>query len=528
MNKLIFILLSFLFVMGNEYCQASGHRSLKEELVHGKWVNKTGGYIPNAVGVSDRTVDRYKTYSFLDDGTFTMDSIKQRYTGTWTLNGDTVVMNYNPKVITEFKQNLDPNGNGGYLTHDVTVNLGERKAWFAEDMLHFSCPTMNAVHNSDAVAGMKNFWEFTGFANATWKNLVMILVALGFIYLAIRFDYEPMLLIPIGMGIIIGNIPFYMGEAFNLKLGIYEPGSVLNILYSGVINGWYPPLIFLGIGAMTDFSSLISNPRLMLLGAAAQLGIFVTFLGALWLGFAPPEAAAIGIIGGADGPTAIYLTSKLAPNLLGPIAVAAYSYMALVPVIQPPIMKMLTTQKEREIVMKQLRKVSKTEKIIFPIIVTVFVSLLLPSAAPLIGCLMLGNLMRESGVVERLSKTVQNELMNITTIFLGVSVGATSTATAFLNYQTLAILVIGILAFALGSAGGVLLAKFMNLFTKNKINPLIGSAGVSAVPMAARVSQTVGQEANPGNFLLMHAMGPNVAGVIGSAVAAGILLSFLG
>ena len=246
------------------------------------------------------------------------------------------------------------------------------------------------------------------------------------------------------------------------------------------------------------------------------------------LGFNYAEAGSIGIIGGADGPTAIYLTSKLAPNLLGPIAVAAYSYMALVPVIQPPIMKMLTTQKEREIVMKQLRKVSKTEKIIFPIIVTVFVSLLLPSAAPLIGCLMLGNLMRESGVVERLSKTVQNELMNITTIFLGVSVGATTTATAFLNYQTLAILVIGILAFALGSAGGVLLAKFMNLFTKNKINPLIGSAGVSAVPMAARVSETVGQEANPGNFLLMHAMGPNVAGVIGSAVAAGILLSFLG
>ena len=299
-------------------------------------------------------------------------------------------------------------------------------------------------------------------------------------------------------------------------------------IYKGVDWVIFPPIIFLGIGAMTDFGPLLANPKSFLLGAAAQIGIFATFLGALVLGFNYAEASSIGIIGGADGPTAIYLTSKLAPNLLGPIAVAAYSYMALVPVIQPPIMKMLTTQKEREIVMKQLRKVSKTEKIIFPIIVTVFVSLLLPSAAPLIGCLMLGNLMRESGVVERLSKTVQNELMNITTIFLGVSVGATTTATAFLNYQTLAILVIGILAFALGSAGGVLLAKFMNLFTKNKINPLIGSAGVSAVPMAARVSQTVGQEANPGNFLLMHAMGPNVAGVIGSAVAAGILLSFLG
>lgn len=303
---------------------------------------------------------------------------------------------------------------------------------------------------------------------------------------------------------------------------------MLDYIYLGVKLGIYPCVIFIGVGAMTDFGPLLANPKSFLLGAAAQIGIFATFLGALVLGFNYAEAGSIGIIGGADGPTAIYLTSKLAPNLLGPIAVAAYSYMALVPVIQPPIMKMLTTQKEREIVMKQLRKVSKTEKIIFPIIVTVFVSLLLPSAAPLIGCLMLGNLMRESGVVERLSKTVQNELMNITTIFLGVSVGATTTATAFLNYQTLAILVIGILAFALGSAGGVLLAKFMNLFTKNKINPLIGSAGVSAVPMAARVSQTVGQEANPGNFLLMHAMGPNVAGVIGSAVAAGILLSFLG
>ena len=303
---------------------------------------------------------------------------------------------------------------------------------------------------------------------------------------------------------------------------------MLDYIYLGVKLGIYPCVIFIGVGAMTDFGPLLANPKSFLLGAAAQIGIFATFLGALVLGFNYAEAGSIGIIGGADGPTAIYLTSKLAPNLLGPIAVAAYSYMALVPVIQPPIMKMLTTQKEREIVMKQLRKVSKTEKIIFPIIVTVFVSLLLPSAAPLIGCLMLGNLMRESGVVERLSKTVQNELMNITTIFLGISVGATTTATAFLNYQTLAILVIGILAFALGSAGGVLLAKFMNLFTKNKINPLIGSAGVSAVPMAARVSQTVGQEANPGNFLLMHAMGPNVAGVIGSAVAAGILLSFLG
>ena len=293
-----------------------------------------------------------------------------------------------------------------------------------------------------------------------------------------------------------------------------------------------PRIIWSGASAIHGFNSrsvqLYCRNNCNALYHYQQLGIFATFLGALALGFTYAEAGSIGIIGGADGPTAIYLTSKLAPGLLGPIAVAAYSYMALVPVIQPPIMKALTTQKEREIVMKQLRKVSKKEKIVFPIVVTIFVSLLLPSAAPLIGCLMLGNLMRECGVVDRLSKTVQNELMNICTIFLGISVGATTTATAFLNFQTLAILIIGILAFSIGSAGGVLLAKFMNLFTKNKINPLIGSAGVSAVPMAARVSQNVGQEANPGNFLLMHAMGPNVAGVIGSAVAAGILLSFLG
>lgn len=369
------------------------------------------------------------------------------------------------------------------------------------------------------------FLTYTGVYNATPGHLIMILVGLLFIFLAIKYEFEPMLLIPIGFGILIGNIPF---KDAGLQVGIYEQGSVLNILYQGVTSGWYPPLIFLGIGAMTDFSALISNPKLMLIGAAAQFGIFGAYTIALQMGFEPNQAGAIGIIGGADGPTAIYLTSKLAPGLLGPIAVAAYSYMALVPVIQPPIMKALTTQKEREIVMKQLRKVSKKEKIVFPIVVTIFVSLLLPSAAPLIGCLMLGNLMRECGVVDRLSKTVQNELMNICTIFLGISVGATTTATAFLNFQTLAILIIGILAFSIGSAGGVLLAKFMNLFTKNKINPLIGSAGVSAVPMAARVSQNVGQEANPGNFLLMHAMGPNVAGVIGSAVAAGILLSFLG
>ncbi len=387
---------------------------------------------------------------------------------------------------------------------------------------------------------MVKFINDTGFArlvDGNWLCLVMIAVACVLFYLAIVKKFEPLLLLPIAFGMLLTNLPgagLYHAELFEGGhvhwANFVDANNVglLDYIYLGVKLGLYPCIIFIGVGAMTDFGPLLANPKSFLLGAAAQIGIFATFLAALCLGFNFQEAGSIGIIGGADGPTAIYLTSKLSPNLLGPIAVAAYSYMALVPVIQPPIMKALTTKKEREIVMKQLRKVSKTEKIVFPIVVTIFVSLLLPSAAPLIGCLMLGNLMRESGVVERLSKTVQNELMNITTIFLGVSVGATTTAAAFLNFQTLAILVIGVIAFGLGSASGVLLAKFMNLFLKNKINPLIGSAGVSAVPMAARVSQTVGQEANPGNFLLMHAMGPNVAGVIGSAVAAGILLSFLG
>ena len=311
---------------------------------------------------------------------------------------------------------------------------------------------------------------------------------------------------------------------------LYKTGGLIDFLYLGVKLGIYPCLIFIGVGAMTDFGPLIANPKSFLLGAAAQLGIFATFLGAYALGFAPNECGSIGIIGGADGPTSIFLTARLAPDLLGPIAIAAYSYMALVPVIQPPIMRALTTKEERMIKMSQLRQVSKTEKIIFPIVLAIVISLLLPSAAPLIGCLMLGNLMKESGVVDRLSKTVQNELMNIVVILLGVSVGATATASSFLNERTIFILILGILAFSFGSASGVILAKIMNLFAKegNKINPLIGSAGVSAVPMAARVSQVEGQKANPSNFLLMHAMGPNVAGVVGSAVAAGILLAFLG
>ena len=375
------------------------------------------------------------------------------------------------------------------------------------------------------------------FAEGGWKFAAMIALACFLLYLAIKKQFEPLLLLPIAFGMLLTNLPG--ADMFHPTLfdegqidwyDLYKTGGLLDFLYIGVKLGIYPCLIFIGVGAMTDFGPLIANPKSFLLGAAAQVGIFATFLGAYALGFEPNECGSIGIIGGADGPTSIFLTARLAPELLGPIAIAAYSYMALVPVIQPPIMRALTTDKERKIRMSQLRQVSKTEKILFPIIIAVVISLLLPSAAPLVGCLMLGNLMKECGVVDRLAKTVQNELMNIVVICLGISVGATATAASFLNFKTLGILVLGILAFSCGSAGGVLLAKFMNLFAKegNKINPLIGSAGVSAVPMAARVSQTVGQEYDKSNFLLMHAMGPNVAGVVGSAVAAGILLAFLG
>ena len=396
---------------------------------------------------------------------------------------------------------------------------------------------------------LENFYSEMGFTSffvgTGWKNLVMLGVGCVLLYLAIKKEYEPLLLLPIAFGMILTNLPgagLFHTEMWNEEFlnpdspyyhsyrHVLAEGGLLDILYIGVKAGIYPCLIFLGVGAMTDFGPLIANPKSLLLGAAAQLGIFATFIVTQMdvFGFTPNEAASIGIIGGADGPTAIFLTTKLAPHLLGPIAVAAYSYMALVPVIQPPIMRLRTTKKERMIRMKQLRTVSKKEKIIFPIVVAILVSLILPSAATLIGCLMLGNLMKESGVVDRLSKAAQNELNNIVVLFLGTTVGATATAEAFLNWQTLSILCVGIVAFGVGSAGGVLLAKLMNLFLKEKINPLIGSAGVSAVPMAARVSQTVGQKADPHNFLLMHAMGPNVAGVIGSAVAAGILLSFLG
>ena len=409
--------------------------------------------------------------------------------------------------------------------------------------------------------GIKSIAMSTGLAQGEWKQYVMIAVACLLLYLAIVKQFEPLLLLPIAFGMLLTNLPMgglYSEPTYNIyktleeatayasqfgreiSVGIdpatcdtiykvfAQKGGLLYYLHLGVELGIYPPLIFMGVGAMTDFSPLLANPKSLLLGAAAQLGIFITFIGAKALGFTAAEAGAIGIIGGADGPTAIFVTSRLAPHLLGPIAVAAYSYMALVPVIQPPIMRALTTKKERMIRMGQLRQVSKTELIIFPIAVTIIVSLLLPDAATLIGMLMLGNLVKVCGVTERISKTAQNELCNIVTIFLGLSVGATTNGTNFLTSQTLFILVLGVVAFAFGSAGGVLLAKLMNVLSGGTINPLIGSAGVSAVPMAARVSQKVGQEEDPGNFLLMHAMGPNVAGVIGSAVAAGVFIALFG
>ena len=387
----------------------------------------------------------------------------------------------------------------------------------------------------DAVTGIATESGFAGLLE-TPGYLIMIIIACVLLYLAIVKQFEPLLLLPIAFGMLLANLPF--GGVIHMEFFLTESGHpdfmrVLNeggladMLYLGVKLGIYPPLIFLGIGTMTDFGPLISNPKSLLLGAAAQLGIFTTYIGAKFLGFTGPEAASIGIIGGADGPTAIYVTSKLAPHLLGAIAVAAYSYMALVPIIQPPIMKALTTKKERQIVMTQLRTVSKTEKILFPTICTIIISLLIPSAVPLVGMLMLGNLMKESGVVDRINKTAGNELMNIITIFLGVSVGCTTSADTFFNLQTGYIILLGLIAFCFGTAGGVLFGRLMCWATKGKVNPLIGAAGVSAVPMAARVANKVGQAENPQNFLLMHAMGPNVAGVIGSAVAAGILINML-
>ncbi|HHZ06089.1 MAG TPA: sodium ion-translocating decarboxylase subunit beta [Clostridiales bacterium] len=403
---------------------------------------------------------------------------------------------------------------------------------------------------------LQGLYTNSGLSSLVWQNFVMIIISIFLIYLAIKKQYEPLLLLPIAFGMLLVNlfpaimaapettmvsVSDYMashgGEAGNYATTVMDGvqyynvpsnGGLLYYLYQGVKLGIYPPLIFLGIGAMTDFGPLIANPKSFILGAAAQIGIFITFFGAILLGFDAAQAGAIGIIGGADGPTAIFVTSKLAPELLGPIAVAAYSYMALVPIIQPPIMKLLTTKKERSVVMEQLRPVSKLEKIMFPIVVTIIIAIFLPDAAPLVGMLMLGNIFKESGVVDRICKAAQNELMNIITIFLGVTVGATATGTVFLQGSTIKIILLGLLAFCIGTAFGVLFGKLMYKLTGGKVNPLIGSAGVSAVPMAARVSQKVGQAENPSNFLLMHAMGPNVAGVIGSAVAAGVLISVLG
>ncbi len=374
--------------------------------------------------------------------------------------------------------------------------------------------------------GIEQFFQYTAFANMTLGHIVMIAVGLVFIYLAITKEYEPLLLVPIGFGILVGNIPFL--ESAKMQIGIYEPGSVLNYLYFGVIKGIYPPLIFLGIGAMTDFSTLLSNPKLMLLGAAAQVGIFGAYMIALWIGFIPEQAAAIAIIGGADGPTAIFLSSKLAPELLGAIAISAYSYMALVPVIQPPIMKLLTNDKERRIRMKPPRSVSKTEKILFPIVGLILTTFITPSALPLLGMLFFGNLLKESGVTKRLAETARGSLIDIVTILIGLTVGASTQATTFLTPKSIGIFALGAASFVIATAGGVIFVKVMNLFLSegNKINPLIGNAGVSAVPDSARVSQMIGLKYDPTNHLLMHAMAPNVAGVIGSAVAAGILLSF--
>jgi len=499
-SKIIsFFTLFFLFFSVSSFAQSD----LENELVNGKWLNYSGGYKKHAD--SEETVKRYKGLQFEHDGTCILDSTKRKFPATWRIVSDNeFVVNFENSSLSTRK---------GYVNEDGKLIVGGEK--------YKNYPR--------ALAGLLSFYEYSGFGNVTSAHLIMILVGLFFIFLAIRFKYEPLLLVPIGVGIIIGNIPFFQAEGFNLQLGIYQEGSVLNYLYFGVRQGIYPPLIFLGIGAMTDFSSLISNPRLMLLGAAAQIGIFLTFLGALALGYNPAEAGAIGIIGGADGPTAIFLSSKLAPHLIGPIAIAAYSYMALVPVIQPPFMYLMTSKRERRIVMKSPRSVSKLEKILFPIIGLLLTAYISPSSLPLLGMLFFGNILKESGVTRRLADTASNSLIDIVTILLGLTVGASTQADVFLTPKSLMIFGLGALSFMIATVGGLSFAKLMNVFLskENKINPLIGASGVSAVPDSARVVQHEGLKANPNNHLLMHAMAPNVSGVIGSAVAAGILISFL-
>ena len=488
---------------------------------------------------SEKIVDSVFVLQNIEEAGITVEGDPGARTGEIPAGGEvSVVFNMDIPSYTEGGNAPEVNAMVQYISAQSVIDTANPNGNVSE----FELKDILGKEEVTAKDAIINFLGQTGFAAlaSNWRALVMILISCVLLYLGIVKQFEPLLLIPIAFGMLLTNLPgaemfheemFADGhvhwDLFNATNNV-TPG-LIDYLYLGVKLGIYPCLIFVGVGAMTDFGPLIANPKSLLLGAAAQLGIFVTFIGTRELfGFSVTEAASTGIIGGADGPTAIFVTTKLAPHLLGPIAVAAYSYMALVPVIQPPIMKLLTTKKEREIVMTPLRQVSKTEKIIFPIVVTIFVSLLVPSAGPLVGCLMLGNLLKECGVAERLSKTVQNELMNIVTVFLGISVGATATGATFLQLKTIQIIAMGIVAFGMGTAGGVLLVKFMNLFLKTKINPLIGSAGVSAVPMAARVSQTVGQKENPKNFLLMHAMGPNVAGVIGSAIAAGVLLALFG
>jgi oxaloacetate decarboxylase beta subunit len=546
MKKIFYIIAAFLLLLPS-FSRADENSDLAKTIISGKWINRSDGYVasPTFNPKVDKKEDfdstkRYKTLSFSSDYTFTMDSLKQRYSGKWNLENGKIIMDFNPKVVTHLNKNMDPNAqSNAYVTTDELLELGTRELSLNDDKL--TGDGHEYKNYSGAVSGLFNFYEFSGFANATWKHMLMMCIGFIFIFLAIKYDFEPLLLVPIGFGILIGNIPMFQAVDFNLKLGIYEPGSVMNILYQGVVQGWYPPLIFLGIGAMTDFSSLISNPKLMLLGAAAQIGIFLTFLGALWLGFAPPEAGAIGIIGGADGPTAIFISSKLAngvnvmangqvvQNLIGPIAIAAYSYMALVPVIQPPVIKLLTSRKERLIRMKPPRAVSKLEKILFPIVGLILTAYIAPSALPLLGMLFFGNLLKESTVTKRLADTANFALINTITILLGITVGASTQADIFLTPSSIKIFMLGAVSFVIATAGGVISAKIMNLFYKkeNRINPMIGAAGVSAVPDSARVVQTMGLKEDPTNHLLMHAMAPNVSGVIGSAIGAGILLSFL-
>jgi len=501
-------------IENNESGISENSEFISQQIKKGKWVTNTEYY--KISEKSDTKRKRFKGITFEEDQSFVIDSIKVKYVGYWEVHDAKVIMTFENEALPSRTATINQDGELVIGGQKFTNYLG-------------------------SIAGVMNFFEFSGFSNITWGHLIMTLVGLFFIFLAIRFNYEPLLLIPIGVGILIGNIPMFQVEGFNLKLGVYEPGSVMNYLYFGVTAGIYPPLIFLGIGAMTDFSSLISNPRLMLLGAAAQIGIFLTFLGALALGFQLPEAGAIGIIGGADGPTAIFLSSKLAnginilqdgtvvKNLIGPIAIAAYSYMALVPVIQPPIMKLLTNKKERLIKMRPPRAVSKQEKILFPIIGLILTAYISPSALPLLGMLFFGNILKESGVTKRLANTASNSLIDIVTILLGLTVGASTQADVFLTSDSILIFGLGALSFIIATAGGLIFAKVMNFFSSkdNPINPLIGAAGVSAVPDSARVVQHEGLKEDPTNHLLMHAMAPNVSGVIGSAVAAGILLSYL-